>query len=227
MPLTLERDGIVRVLVFKKTEWYIVDPMAKGGFDPALKALLESLKPTYRSEWQFIARATVFLVVWLLVGGGIAYFSNTIQGLDGWRGWIYCGALIVGLLAAWVAIIPVFPIRPPAPRQLDSVRLIPRHIADWADDATTVERLWSLVMANHRLEDVRRLAIVVLDDWYFERGSELPDDAAHAVVIQTLKREFRERREQYVRKSAELGFKPSGAELSDLTELEMWMSSEG
>ncbi len=227
MPLTLERDGIVCVLVFKKPAWYIVNPEAEGGFDPALKSLLQSLKPTQRSEWQFIARVTVFLIVWLLVGGGMAYVSNTVQGIDAWRGLIYGGAMILGLLVAWAAIIPVFPLRPQAPRQLDTVRLIPPHIAKWADDSIDADRLWSIVVASHRLEDVRNLAIVVLEDWSFEHGGELQADTAHTLVMKILKREFNERRAHYVRLGKELGFKPSGDELRDLTDLEVSMSSEG
>lgn len=226
MPLTRERDGIVHVLVYGKPEWYIVDPQARGGFDPAVKALLSSLKPTYRSEWQFIARVTVFLVVWLLVGGGIAYFSNTLPALNGWRGWVYLAAVVVGGLAAWAAIIPVYPLRSPSPRQLDTFRVVPHQIAKWADDSIAADHLWSLVVASHRLEEVRKLAIVVLEDWLFEHGGDLKDDAAHTLVMKTLKREFAERRADYVRLGEELGFRPSGAELSDLTDLEMWISSE-
>lgn len=226
MPLTVERDGIVRVEVFKKPLWYIVDPEAEGGFDPALKSLLQSLKPTQRSEWQFIARVTVFLVVWLLVGGGIAYFSNTVQGIEAWRGLVFGGAIIAGLLAAWLAIIPVFPLRPEAPRHFDSVRLIPHDIVKWADDSIAEDRLWSLVEARHRLDDVRHLAIVVSEDWSFEYGGDLQLDAAHTLVMKTLTREFNERRTHYVRVAKEFGFVPSGVELSDLSELETWTSSE-
>jgi hypothetical protein len=156
----------------------------------------------------------------------MAYISNMVQGIDAWRGLIYGGAIILGLLVAWVAIIPVFPLRPQAPRQLDSVRLIPHDIVKWADDSITADRLWSLVEARHRLEDVRRLAIVVLDDWNFEYGGDLQHDAAHTLVIKTLKREFNERRTHYVRIAKELGFVPSGVELSGLSELESLMNSE-
>lgn len=67
MPLTIERDGLFRASVYDKTDWYIVDPGVEGGVEQALKVFLQRVERTNRGEWQRVARATVFLVVALLV----------------------------------------------------------------------------------------------------------------------------------------------------------------
>ena len=220
MPLTLERDGVFRASVYDKTNWYIVDPSAEGGVEPALQAFLQRVERTNRGEWQRVARATVFFAVLIMVGGGLAYVSTLVPGIDIWRGLIYVGALIVGLIAAGVSIIPVFPLRHPEPSEENTTRRIPPQIVEWADDSISAASLWSLVRAHHELDDVRRLARVVLDDWDFELGGERPDEAVHTLVVPTLRREFTERRNRYLQMSAELGFTPLDADQSDFTDLE-------
>jgi hypothetical protein len=220
MALTLERDGVFRASVYDKTDWYIVDPSVEGGIDGAREAFFQRVGATNRGEWDRVARATVFLVVALLVGGGIAYLSNLIPGIDIWRGLIYFGAALLGLLLGGLATIPVFPLPEINATDGGAVLPIPEHIAEWAEDNLTASELWNLVKLQRRLGEVRRLANHLLEDWDFEHRGERPDNVIGSLVLPVLYEEFEERREEFRRVSAELGFTPRPEDVRDILGVE-------
>lgn len=220
MALTLERDGVFRASVYDKTDWYIVDPSVEGGIDGAREAFFQRVGATNRGEWDRVARATVFLVVALLVGGGIAYLSNLIPGIDIWRGLIYVGAALLGLLLGGLATIPVFPLPEINATDGGAVLPIPEHIAEWAEDNLTASELWNLVKLQRRLGEVRRLANHLLEDWDFEHRGERPDNVIGSLVLPVLYEEFEERREEFRRVSAELGFTPRPEDVRDILGVE-------
>lgn len=216
MPLTLERDGVFRASVYDKTDWYIVDPSVEGSVDVAREEFFRRVGPTNRGEWDRVARATVFLVVALLVGGGISYLSNLIPGIDIWRGLIYVGAALLGLLVGGLATIPVFPLPQINAIEGGAVLPIPEHIVEWADDNLPASQLWSFVKLQRRLDEVRRLANHLLEDWDFEHRGERPDNVIRSLVLPVLYEEFEESRDELRRLSAELGFTPRPEDVRDL-----------
>ena len=156
----------------------------------------------------------------LLVGGGVAYLSNLIPGIDIWRGLIYVGAALLGLLLGGLATIPVFPLPEINATDGGAVLPIPEHIAEWAEDNLTASELWNLVKLQRRLGEVRRLANHLLEDWDFEHRGERPDNVIGSLVLPVLYEEFEERRQEFRRVSAELGFTPRPEDVRDILGVE-------